>query len=272
MGTFIHGAPKAVFMLITDKIAALDIDNVSHAAGAFPTIVLRRLEQLMPPEMERTAETGCGKSTILFSNLSRHHTVFTIDDSVHEENSSLHYFRTCALTQAGRVHCVLGPTQRTLPVYDAFGGYDAVLIDGPHGYPFPELEYYYFYPHIKTGGLLIVDDVHIATIGRLADFIAEDPMFELVELVVSTAVFRRTTHPLFDPLGDGWWEQDFNRRRIQTDQPTLEPFALKDTGMRTPFADSFGDPVARPGSGPQKSSVTFGSRIIDRVRRKMRGL
>jgi predicted O-methyltransferase YrrM len=272
MGAFTCSAPKAVLMLITDKIAALDIDNKSHAAGAFTTLVLRRLEQLMPRDMARTAETGCGKSTILFSNLSRDHTVFTIDDSVHGENSSLHYFRTCALTQADRVQCVLGPTQQTLPAYNAFGGYDAVLIDGPHGYPFPELEYYYFYPHIKTGGLLIVDDVHIATIGRLADFIAEDAMFELVEMVVSTAVFRRTDAPVFDPLGDGWWEQDFNRRRIQADQPNLAQFALKDAGMRAPFAASFGDPVARPRARPYKSSVTIGSRIFDRIRRRMRGI
>jgi len=26
-------------------------------------------------------------------------------------------------------------------------------------------------------------------------------------------VFRRTDAPVFDPLGDGWWLQDYNRRR-----------------------------------------------------------
>ena len=38
-------------------------------------------------------------------------------------------------------------------------------------------------------------------------------MFEEVECIGSTAVFRRTAAPVFDPLGDGWWLQDYKRRR-----------------------------------------------------------
>ncbi len=49
--------------------------------------------------------------------------------------------------------------------------YDCVLIDGPHGYPFPDMEYYYFYPLIKPGGILIIDDIHIPSNGRMADII-----------------------------------------------------------------------------------------------------
>ena len=45
------------------------------------------------------------------------------------------------------------------------------------------------------------------------DFLAEDEMFELVEIVSTTAVFRRTERPLFSPHGDRWWEQRYNRRR-----------------------------------------------------------
>ena len=99
-----------------------------------------------------------------------------LDDREHGENSSVNYFKTCELTNNDRVHLVFGPTQKTLPNYSDFKSYDVVLIDGPHGYPFPEMEYYYFYPHLRTNGLLILDDVHIATIGRLADVIAEDAM------------------------------------------------------------------------------------------------
>jgi hypothetical protein len=39
-------------------------------------------------------------------------------------------------------------------------------------------------------------------------------MFEVVALVVATAIFRRTEAPLFDPRGDGWWMQKYNRRRV----------------------------------------------------------
>jgi hypothetical protein len=92
--------------------------------------------------------------------------------------------------------------------------YDIVMLDGPHGWPFPELEYYFFYPHIVTGGLLILDDCQIATIGRMADVLAEDAMWTLEGFASTTAIFRRTDAPLFDPTGDHWWEQQYNRRRV----------------------------------------------------------
>jgi hypothetical protein len=249
-------------MLISDMIAQLPIDGKSHVAGAFPTHVLKRLEELLPRNVVNSVETGCGKSTIMFSGISQHHTVFCIDDREHGDNSSINFFANCPITKNERIEMVLGPTQRTLPRYEGFRPYDVVLIDGPHGYPFPEIEYYYFYPHIRTNGLLILDDVHIATIGRLGDFIAEDPMFELVELVASTAVFRRTDAPLFDPLGDGWWEQDFNRRRIPRHMPYLAKYVLDDQRQLPPFASHFTEKPLLP-AGP----ITL-SRIMRAARRR----
>ena len=61
-----------------------------------------------------------------------------------------------------------------------------MLLDGPHGYPFPDMEYYFFYPHIKIGGYLIIDDIHIPTIGRMADILQEGAMWEFVSLVSDT--------------------------------------------------------------------------------------
>ncbi len=106
-----------------------------------------------------------------------------------------------------------------------------MLIDGPHGFPFPDLEYYYFYPHLKTGGLLVIDDIQIPTIGRLAEFISEDAMFSEVECIGSTAVFRRTDAPVFDPFSDGWWLQDYNRRRADFSKH----IHLRDGNRRKPF-------------------------------------
>ena len=57
-------------------------------------------------------------------------------------------------------------------------------------------------------------------------------MFEKVEFVGSTAIFRRTDAPVFDPLGDGWWLQDFNRRRASF----LKDIYLKDGKKRTPIS------------------------------------
>lgn len=185
----------------------------AHGAGSLPFRTLLRIEALLTGETLCSAETGCGKSTIFFSRICGRHKVFCLDDRDRGEASSVGYFMKCPATRLEALEIVFGPTQLTLPAYAGHEPYDLVLLDGPHGYPFPELEYYFFYPHLKTGGLLVLDDIHIPTVGRLADFLAEDRMFEPVEFLGSTAIFRRTDAAAFDPLGDGWWEQDFNRRR-----------------------------------------------------------
>jgi hypothetical protein len=110
---------------------------------------------------------------------------------------------------------VLGPTQRTLPAHQFAGPLDFALLDGPHGYPFPELEYYYVYPHLAPGALLVIDDIQIRSIHNLYAFLCEDRMFRKVGVTLTTAFFRRTDAPVFDPAGDGWWEQGYNARTLK---------------------------------------------------------
>ena len=86
-----------------------------------------------------------------------------------------------------------------------------VLLDGPHGYPFPDLEYYYFYPVIRSGGLLVVDDIQIPSIGRMFDIIKAGDMFRLLEVIENTAFLQRTDAPLISPTSDSWWLQGYNR-------------------------------------------------------------
>jgi hypothetical protein len=88
------------------------------------------------------------------------------------------------------------------------------LIDGPHAYPFPDLEYYYLYPHLDKGALLVLDDIHIRSIHKLFEFLQTDPMFRLDEVVRTTALFTRTDAPTFDPCGDGWEQQAYNRHTL----------------------------------------------------------
>jgi hypothetical protein len=154
--------------------------------------------------------SGCprssGRTTLLFSHLSERHLVFAKDDA-----NSVSAVRASALLWSDRVTFVEGPTQRTLPAHEFEGSFQVVLIDGPHGYPFPDLEYYYFYPHLDAGGLLILDDTRIPSISRMLEIVKADPMFELIETVRDTAFLKRTDAPTIDPCGDHWWLQGYNR-------------------------------------------------------------
>src|SRR4029079_11742605 len=130
--------------------------------------------------------TGSGASTLLFSHLSEVHTVFAIDSGT----DSVHGVQRSPLLRAETVTFVEGPTQLTLPRHTFEHRLQLALIDGPHGYPFPDLEYYYIYPHLDQSALLIVDDIHIPSITNLFDFINADEMFELQEVVDNTGFFR----------------------------------------------------------------------------------
>ncbi len=155
-------------------------------------------------QIRHSVETGSGATTLLFSHLSEHHTVFAADGG----SGSIANVRRSPLLRQNVVTFVEGPTQATLPRHRFAESLQLVLIDGPHGYPFPELEYYFLYPHLETGALLILDDIHIPTVHHLFRFLRRDAMFQLDEIVQTTAFFTRTNAPTFDPLGDGWWRQN----------------------------------------------------------------
>ena len=185
-----------------------------HICGSMSRQCLRAIVRIAGGRtIHHSAETGSGKTTLLFSHMSDDHKVFSLDDLHGSINNSISCVKHSALFNAAAVEWIEGPTQRTLPKYDFQHKLQLALIDGPHGYPFPDLEYYYLYPHLDEGALLIVDDINIPTIGHLLDFLKEEEMFRLREVVDKTAFFERTAAPLFDPYCDGWWEQKYNSRR-----------------------------------------------------------
>ena len=189
----------------------IEISPSLHSATTFPAKVLGAIARHASRRViQRSAETGSGASTLLFSHLSEHHTVFAFDGG----SGSVRNVRSSSLLRENVVRFVEGPTQQTLPKQHFEEKFQVVLLDGPHAYPFPDLEYYFLYPHLDTGGLLILDDIHVPTINNLFRFLRRDAMFELDEVVHTTAFFTRTEAPTFNPQGDGWWEQSANRKTL----------------------------------------------------------
>ncbi len=70
------------------------------------------------------------------------------------------------------------------------------------------------YPQLREGAWLIIDDIHIPTVCRFFEFLKEEEMFMLVQVVRTTAIFRRTAAPVFSPVSDGWWLQRYNANRF----------------------------------------------------------
>ena len=179
-----------------------------HGAGTLAPKALRAMARhLSRRPIEHSMETGSGASTLLFSHLSGEHIAFTLEDGIANIRSS-------PLFDPARTRFVEGPTQKTLPAYDFSDKIQVALLDGPHAFPFPQLEYYFTYPHLDADALLIIDDIHIPSIHDLFRFLKADDMFHLIEVDGRTAFFERTAAPVFDPLADGWWRQPYNRKTL----------------------------------------------------------
>lgn len=196
-------------------MAVPDLPSIIEQASclspyALPPRALDHLAKLLDDlQPEATAETGCGASTLVFSTFSKFHTVFGFD-----EFGVFDRVRSANLLGPAEIDFVEGPTQRTLPQYRFRTPLDAVLLDGPHAYPFPDLEYFYFYPRIRSGGALVIDDIQIRSVHNLFEFVRGDKMFALEAVVDRTAFFRRTDVPVFPADGDGWGDQGYNAREL----------------------------------------------------------
>lgn len=182
-----------------------------HTAGPMsPKVIQAIYRHIRHRRIDLSVETGSGASTLLLSHCSGKHLVFAQDDC----SGSIRNVRKSPLLNPSTVEFIEGPTQQTLPRFTFRSLVQCALIDGPHAYPFPDLEYYYIYQALAEGALLVLDDIHIRTVNHLFAFLKEDAMFRLDEVVGATAFFRRTNAPTFCPTSDGWQSQGYNRKLL----------------------------------------------------------
>jgi hypothetical protein len=203
---------------VLNEVKALPADW--HKAGSLDLSVLEKIAEVCATiTVKHSVETGTGKSTLLLSHLSQNHTVFAKDDA--GDGDTLQTTMNSPLLRKDRVSFIVGPTQKTLFAWDRQYPVQLVLIDGPHGYPFPELEYLCLYPRLEADGILIIDDINIPTVYHLYQVLIEDEMYRLEALVRTTAFLRRTHAPTFAPDGDGWWSQRYNKSRFPVVIPEM---------------------------------------------------
>jgi hypothetical protein len=81
---------------------------------------------------------------------------------------------------------VEGETKNILPGYQLEGEVDLVLLDGPHAYPLPRIEFAYLFPRLKLGGWLVVDDIQIPSVYEF-QFLGKESSVVLEDVVVRAA-------------------------------------------------------------------------------------
>lgn len=155
-----------------------------------------------------SVETGCGGSTIVLSHASDHHIAFAIEGT----DRSISELREHSEFRCENVTFVEGETMNTVPRYQFEGEVDLALLDGPHAYPLPQIEFAYLFPWVRVGGWLVMDDIQIPSVYGLFHFLKGEPSVMLEEVVVRTAFFRRISAVEHGP--DGWALQSMNRHTI----------------------------------------------------------
>ncbi len=177
-----------------------------HAWDAMAPQALEALAKRGP--FQFSAETGCGGSTIVLSHISQHHTAFAIEG----ENRTINALKQHSDFRPDAVVFVEGEAKRTLPLHRFGTRLDLALLDGPHAYPLPQLEFAYLFPHIRAGGWLVLDDIQIPSVHQLVAFLRRESAMVLEEVAVRTAFFRKIRDCDLGP--DGWQHQGMNRRTI----------------------------------------------------------
>ena len=146
-------------------------------------------------ENSKTLETGAGCSTLVFALTGSTHLAVTpalSEISLISEYAAVHEI------SMHKVQFVQDSSDRFLPVCKE-DGFDLVLLDGKHAFPWPVIDWFYTADKLKQGGLMVIDDIEMRSVSVLVDFMNADKGWEkLISFSGKTIVFRKITASIHD--------------------------------------------------------------------------
>ena len=146
------------------------------------------LERTVQPGMA-TLETGAGASTLVFAARGAEHEAVTPSAEEAERiraECERRGISTDRLTfRIGSSAEVLARDWEPRPL-------DLVLIDGAHAFPYPILDWWFLAPHLKVGGLLLLDDAYMPPVAAVVDHLRGSQAWRLEDPVsFRTAAARK---------------------------------------------------------------------------------
>ena len=135
----------------------------------------------------KTLETGAGISTILFALRSSEHTCIVPSA---KEVALIRAYCLRKKISLDNVHFITNYSQNILPTL-VKEDLDFVLIDGGHGYPIPAIDWFYTAPMLKSGGVVIIDDVQLWTGLELKRFLAKEDAWKLVRNFTRSTAYKK---------------------------------------------------------------------------------
>lgn len=152
-----------------------------------------------------TLETGSGKSTFAFLLAECKHTAIAPDPG--EELRIRDYCRANQIVPDFTF--IANSSAEVLPLLvNNIPALDFVFIDGAHRYPYAEIDYHFTEKKLRTGGYMVVDDIHLPSVRNLYVFLKNEKNWELDALIDKTAFFKKIGEEV---LINDWQNQGINR-------------------------------------------------------------
>ena len=146
-------------------------------------------------EGSNTLETGVGVSTALFAAWGCNH--LAIVPFAHEAIAIEQYCDEHGIARDS-LKFDLRRSEVALPALS--GTFDLVFIDGCHGFPSPIIDWFYGAGLLRSGGVVVFDDVQLPQVGSLIEtFIERDQRWEILASTTKWKAFRRLSEgPLWE--------------------------------------------------------------------------
>lgn len=164
---------------------------------------LRLLDSLLSPAL-RTLEVGVGVSTVVFAAHGTDHRAIS---PALDEFEAVQSWCADHEVDTARIEFLEGLSDSVLPGLTR--QVDLALIDGAHAFPLPVVDFHFVRRLVKVGGVLVLDDLPIPSMGVVYEFLRGEPNWTQLGLADHRAAAFRRTAP--DPAGDPWGDQAFNR-------------------------------------------------------------
>jgi predicted O-methyltransferase YrrM len=147
-----------------------------------------------------TLETGAGASTIVFAACGADHEALT-PSAEEAERIEAECARRGISTE--RVRFRIGSSPEVLRTWEG-RPLDLVLVDGAHAFPYPTLDWWFLAPHVKIGGLMLLDDAYMPPVAAVVDHVRGSAAWRLEEPPsFRTAVVRKLAEEVPEPEWKG---------------------------------------------------------------------
>jgi hypothetical protein len=155
----------------------------------------------------RSLETGAGISTLAFA--LRQSTHIAVTPSA-EEVAKIRSYAAANQISLDTIEFVTKSSDEYLPGCEATD-LDLVFIDGKHAFPWPIVDWFFTADKLKQNGLMVLDDLEMSSVSMLADFLREDPRWQIERSFGSrTLVIKKLTKCVHDVP---WHTQPYITRR-----------------------------------------------------------